>query len=305
MSGFFKSKEPEVKTTFEQPEQFKTVTKRQGEDIAGRIGQPGPAFEGQRVAPLTSLQQTGIQKAQEFAGAPLPNEFNLARDEFVRQLTPTDPSNTFLFKAIQEGARRNLRENIEQISDISGGTNRAFSGARLEQESKAVEGATINLNQILGQLALEQEKQRISAAERLPGIAEQIAGFPLRQAEAAVGIGDIERQVEQAGLDAQFQEFIRRFVETPQNVGNLANQFISQGAPTPVTTVNPGQISPFASTVNFGKDLAVALAGSLGGGGGGGGRTPDAINPAVTQGGRNIGGGVTSQGIRVPSRVQF
>lgn len=261
MSGFFKSKDPQVSTQFVQPEAFKATTAAQGADIASRIGQPGPAFAGERVAPLTSLQQTGIQRATEFAGAPVPAAFGLAQSEFVRQLTPTDPANTLLFKAVREGAKRNLQQSIEQISDISGGTGRAFTGARLEQEAKAAEGATINLNQILGQLALEQERQRISAAERLPGIAGQIAEFPLRQAQAAVSIGEVPRQIEQAQLDAQFQEFIRRFVTEPQQVSQLANQFIGLGAPSPVTTTIPGAASPFAQVLGAGGNILASAAG--------------------------------------------
>lgn len=259
MGDFFKSKKPEVQTTFEQAPEFKQVTAKQAADISGRIGQPGPAFEGLRVAPLTPLQQVGQERAAQFAGAPIPAAFGLAQSEFVRQLTPQDPANTMLFKAIQEGARRNLRQNIEEISDFSGGTGRAFSGARLEQESKAVEGATINLNQILGQIALEQERQRIDAAKQLPGIAERIAGFPLQQATAAQQFGAIPQQLEQAQLDAQFQEFLRRFVTEPQNVSNLANQFIGLGAPQPVTTTTEGQASPFAQVSGGLIDLIAAI----------------------------------------------
>ena len=255
MSGFFKAKEPEVKTTFEQDPRFSGVTTKQAADISGRIGQPGPEFKGQRVAGLTPLQQIGQTRATEFATAPTPAAFGLAQSEFVRQLTPTDPANTLLFKAIREGSKRNLQQSIEQISDISGGTGRAFTGARLEQEAEAAEGATINLNQILGELALEQERQRISAAQNLPAIAQQIAGFPLQQATAAQQFGEIPRQLEQQQLDTQFQEFIRRFVTQPQDVSNLANQFISLGSPTPVTTTTPGQASPFAQIATAGGEI--------------------------------------------------
>jgi len=304
MSGFFKSKPAETKTTFEQDPLFKGVTSAQAADLQSRIGQPGPAFTGERVAPLSPLQQTGLQKAQQFANQPIPQAFGLAQSEFVRQLTPQDPANTFLFKAVQEGARRNLRQSIDQISDISGGTGRAFSGARLEQESKAVEGTTINLNQILGQLALEQERQRISAAERLPGIAQQIAEFPLQQAAAATQFGEIPRGLEQAQLDADFQEFIRRFVEEPQNVSNLANQFIGLGAPQPITTVTPGQASPFSQLAPLIGTAAGSLLGPLGAAAGGA-LASKFFGPKTSGGAIQGGPAVTSQGISVPSTVSF
>lgn len=261
MSNFFKTKKSKVERGFVQPEAFKDVTQRQAADIASRIGQPGPAFEGERVADLTPFQKNVLDvfKRSGAGTQPVPKTFKLAESEFVKQLSPVDPQNTLLFKAVREGARRNLRENLEQISDVAGGTGRAFSGARLEQEAKAAEGATINLNQILGELALEQERQRIQAARDLPAISEAIAGFPARQAQTALALTDVERGLEQARLEAGFQEFIRRFVETPQNISNLANQFIGIGQPRFTETVTPGQPSPFSKTLNFIGDTAADI----------------------------------------------
>lgn len=281
MSNFFTTKKPEIQTEFKQPEDFSGVTKAQADFLKSRIGQPGKAFEGERVADLTSLQQTGLESLKQFAGQKAPETFGLAESEFVRQLSPTDPENTILFKAVREGAKRNLQQSIEQISDFAGGTGRAFSGARLEQEGKAAEGATIGLNQILGEIALEQERQRITAAKELPQLSEFISRFPARQAETVLGLGDIERQIEQSKKDVDFQEFIRRFETTPMNIAQLANQFVGIKPPETFTTQTPGDPSGFTKTLNFLGDLAIAAVSK-----GGGQRNPDQPkNIGVVQGG--------------------
>src|SRR3990167_7953164 len=193
--------------------------------LTEKIGQKGPAFGGDRVAPLSDLEQKSIDKAGEYAAQPATTPTSgYAADEIKKTLSGDyDPSTSPYYQAVKAEAERNLTKTQENIADKAAGGGRFFSGARLKAQADAAADVNIGLNKQLGALAENERQNRLSVLPQALDLDEQQTNAPAKQAQALQVLGALPREQQQALLDAIYQEFLLSEYEYPLNIAQLAS----------------------------------------------------------------------------------
>lgn len=190
-----------------------------------QIGKPGPKYEGERVAPITDLEQKTIEKASSIADRPEKGQsLLLAEDEIKKTLSGEyDPSTSPFYQAVKAESERNFEQTKERIGDAAAGGRRYFSGARLKATADAATDSQIALDKMLGSLAENERQNRLNVIPQALSAESQAQNQPLKQALALQEIGALPRELQQAVLDAMYEEFILSEYEYPLNIAQLAS----------------------------------------------------------------------------------
>jgi hypothetical protein len=193
------------------------VSQELADFLRERIGQGLPGYEGQQIAPLTDLQQAGIQGVSDFASS----------DNFATQGVED------LFGSLTD---EQARADFEEFTRPLIGSLRADTDAFLKEQGLANVGtrASEGVDRLRGQgqfaldnMALQAQQQAIQANRQLrAGLAPtamQAAQAPLTAAQAQLQAGALQQQQRQAELTSQFQEFQR----TTPELNPLINQALA------------------------------------------------------------------------------
>lgn len=265
MGSFFKSKKPRTETTLLEVPYYKKVATRLSDYFTNLIGQPGPKYKGEKVAPLTPRQQRGLNYLDIYSASETPEIINLAQGEIKKTLTDQyNPETSIYYKAFREAARRNLQETQKNIADLAAGAGRYWTGARLREQARAGIDVANALNQILGQLAENERQRRLGIVPTAVNVGRIIEALPATKAQTILSLGDIERQIQQAKLAEDYEEFLRRYYQYPLDIARLATSFQATKPPEFQMIRYPARPSGFTR-------LLPALAGAALG----------AINPAL------------------------
>jgi hypothetical protein len=254
--------------------------------LASRIGQGLPGFPEfqervREIAQPTGLETAGLGRLGEFVGEEgrvLGAEQETALARLLGGETPeffTPERVTELFERGIRGPtiRRFREETLPQIRESFIGPGQLFGTARAEAERRAARDIEEQLGAQEAQLQLAAEERRAAlgegALQRMgealglaPDVTRAIQGFPLEQAEAALSLGGLERQLAAAQLQAELQEFIRT---QPESSPIISQALQLLGIPTRENIVReapaPGPLEQALGT--FGGALLGQAAGGL------------------------------------------
>jgi hypothetical protein len=189
------------------------------------------AYTGNRVAGLNPLetQATGALQSYDF-GAP---QYQQAQDIYsgIANMTPQDYANMnqqnmnpyqdqVIGASEAAAARRRAQERIGEESAITQAG--AFGGNRRDVYQGERQAAyEVGQNEVIANLlnqgytqaqatTLSQLQNRASAAGNIASTAGSAGSQFLSGINAQMGAGGTERAVDQAGLDAQYEEFMRQ-----------------------------------------------------------------------------------------------
>lgn len=218
--------------------------------VTGAGGRP-QAFQGQLTAGPSALQQQLFGNVAQLGGQAGP--FNRGLEALQGQLADFDPASTqqFFSQAIEQPALRRFEEDIlPAISESFAGTG--VSGALLRARQRAGTDLSESLNTNLANLLFSGEQAQLNRQGSALGTA---LGLPL---QAGQQVGATQRGIEQQGLSAALNEFIR----TQGGIDPLL-----QLAPTALGTE---AFTPIVQTTGtgFGQSAASQIAQLLGGAGG-------------------------------------
>jgi hypothetical protein len=199
------------------------------------------AYTGDRVAGLSDLEQ---QAMTGYGALTLPSEIQAASGIFsdMANRTPAqraadiqEYTNQFTDNVVDPTMRRMLRERAQARvgEDADMITRGAFGGARRDLYEGERQGAfEANMGQTLGQLqsqgylnavqrANAEDMSRMNAAKSMLGAGITGLGAQTDILGKQLAAGTLDRGITQAGLDAEYQEFLRQYADPLRKFGVL------------------------------------------------------------------------------------
>lgn len=199
------------------------------------------AYTGDRVAGLSDLEQ---QAMTGYGALTLPSEIQAASGIFsdMANRTPAqraadigEYTNQFTSNVVDPTVNRMLRERAqarvgEDANMIARG---AFGGARRDLYEGERQGSfEANMGQTIGNLqsqgylgavqrANAEDMSRMNAAKSMLGAGISGLGAQTDILGRQLAAGGLERGVDQAGLDAEYQEFLRQYADPLRKFGVL------------------------------------------------------------------------------------
>lgn len=241
--------------------------------LSSRVGQGLQGFGGQRIAGMSSFEQSGLGALSSFLGSetPLSGDITGALQKLLAGQPSTEVNSgltrDFFRKSIADPARRRFEEEtLPLVRESFVGSGQFNSTARAETERRArrdldeaLLGKETELvfadEQARRQLSESALQRALGASGIAPGAARSLEEGDLRRAQAGTTIGALPRQLAQAQLDFEFNEFIR----TQPELSPVIQQALAfLGIPTTATFFEPGQ--SFGEGALQGGALTAALA---------------------------------------------
>lgn len=228
MSGLFKSKpssQPQGPSFDTLYDPFSSTREALNGYLTSQIGQPGPQYTGDRVAPIAPLEQKSLDSAAKYADQPTTTPtLGFAADEIKKTLSGDyDPSTSPYYQAVKAEAARNLDITQNQIKDSAAGAGRYYSGARIKAQADASANVNNQLNTTLGAIAQQERQNRLNVLPQALAVDQQTTDAEAKKAQVLQTIGSLPRELQQAMLDAMYQEFQQSNYEYPLNIAQLAS----------------------------------------------------------------------------------
>lgn len=196
----------------------------------GNYGQP---YTGSYVAPLTGYENQGLSSLQSYLNGPdvTPGQSNI--QNYLQGLI-SNPSGSPQNAAFSAAADYNNANAVNQANADFGKRGNFFSTAAVNKIGDINAQTAIAKNTNLANL----QSGAIGPATSLEAY---LAGVPLQKTSAALSYGSLPRQLDQADLESQYQDFIRQQDQVKSALGGTAsNTQVTQGYPLPNLTQNNG-----------------------------------------------------------------
>jgi len=272
--------------------QQQDAMRRLGDYLSSRIGQPMQQYGGQRVAGMSGPEQAAMGQLGAYmggAGRFMPQRQaaygQALRGQALAPIDTAQSARTFREQVVP-GYERNFQRMaapaLDQARAMGALTSSSAMNRALAEQSSA-------MGQRLGDMEYQrmlQEEQAARQREELNAAYRQqamTAAEPLRAEQAqmaALGqrLGQLPRMLEQASLDARFQEFLRTqpeyspvLAQAMQYLGisTMGSYFQPQPGVLGQLTSASGQMADLVSNVqNLGRQPSVQNRQKEGGGGG-------------------------------------
>lgn len=205
----------------------------------GPLYQPGKAYEGKRTAGMSGFETQGLE--QFLTGYLNQPDVSAETGDVRSMLNKTitggfDPGTSEYYRALRDEAQYNRGRAVDQTRADLGARGKFFSSEAIQKEGDINAQTAIGLNRSMTDLADKERTRQIGAAPYATALEDYIAGIPLQKAKAATSLGSLPRILEQADLEALYQDFQRRQGELGDVVGaakGVSSSTISQGYPLP------------------------------------------------------------------------
>lgn len=172
---------------------------------------PGEPFTGERVAPISGFEGQGLEFLQQFLNAPDKTELlGAAKKQVLDTLGGEfDPLKSEKFRALRELAEQQRQEGFEAINRQTAGRNNFFSSERIREIGDVAQNTTNALNFALAELASDERDRQIEVLNDALAIDADFTKAPLKKVAAALSFGALPRALNQAELEAVYQDFLR------------------------------------------------------------------------------------------------
>lgn len=193
--------------------------------LGSQIGQKGPTYTGETVAPMSEQEKGSLKSLDDYANYDIGKDqtFQGAKTAVNKSLSSNyDPTTDPYYQAVKAQADRNLQQTNKQIASQAAGGGRYYSGARMQQQREA--GVDVNnaMNTLMAQQA-ENERQR--QQQNIPlalQLSQYESGIPLQKATAQQTLGALPRTLQQAQDQASLDDWLRSNYQWPTSVANIA-----------------------------------------------------------------------------------
>lgn len=174
--------------------------------------QPGKPYGGKFTAPMAKGEEMGQDWLMKYLEKEGPGEgYGLAWDELQKTMTGKyDPFTSPFYQAMREGAGYQLEEDIDVMRRGQGARGTYFQDTSMREENKMRLRSTNYLMQLLGSLAETERGRRWEGVGKAMELEKYAEGLPLEKAEAGMRVGALPRLIEQADLESQYQDFLRK-----------------------------------------------------------------------------------------------
>ena len=187
------------------------------------IGQPGKKYPGQMVAPMSPQEGQSFDFLRQYGEGGMSPTFKQGQAEIGKTLGGQyDPSTSPYYQAVKAEAGKNLAETQKGIAGEAAGGGRYWTGARLKSQQEAASESERGLNTLMGELANRERDRMTSVIPQALQYCQAEQNLPLEQAMAFQSLGALPRSIEQAGLGAEQQDWLRSEYDYPMQIAGLA-----------------------------------------------------------------------------------
>lgn len=237
---------------------------------------PGKDYGGQFTAPMTRPEVKSTQLLNQYLdSSPTGQNYDLASQQLKSTLTGGyNPSTSPYYDSMKQASQVALQDQLDAARRDAGARGSYFTEGAQRDEQRLRSDSTSQLNQVLGQL-YENERQRQFQGI---GLGKELDAYNnlarTGQIQAGQQYGSLERTIQQADLEARYQDFMRKQQEqaaVPGIAQGLASTSINYGLQSIPQQSSFQQIisalAPLAGTAiggAFGGPMGAAAGGSLG-----------------------------------------
>jgi hypothetical protein len=181
-------------------------------------------YEGERVAQKTPQETQSLASLDAYANRKTPQTTEMARNELTKTLQGNyDPSTSPYYQAVKAEAARNLKQTQENIASNAAGGGRYWAGPRVQAQSDAATEQANNLNILLGELSNQERNRMLQAVPLAQSMGQDESNEPLNTTAALQQYGSLDRQLQQAAMDAMYEEGNTANRQYPLQVAGLAS----------------------------------------------------------------------------------
>lgn len=210
--SFFKN---ETKNKFKLPDYLKEPVKNVAGSVTDVMAQPYEAYKGPRTAGLTGGQTTAMSGLEKILGnAPKLQTPGTVLDGFEKYMNPyTAAVNDAAVRQLREGAQGNLQawDAAANMAGAFGDTGWAAGrGDVTNQVERNVADTTSRNYSDAFKQAMALSQQDIANMLTSNDQAMRDTALQVQELQSLFGMGTTQQQAEQAGMDRDFQEFLRQ-----------------------------------------------------------------------------------------------
>lgn len=220
--------------------------------------EPGAGYGGKFTAGETPFETTGLNILDKYLGGADTGElFGAGKQQILDTLGGkfADPNQSPFIKSMIALSKMNLTDQINAARGRRGARGTYYTEEGLREEGRLGERTQNLLNTIIGQFIEGERGKMFEAAPLAQGMDEyENVIAPLKKVTASQTLGSLRRLIEQADLEHQYQDFVRkrREMAMPLDAASLLMQSRPGGGGTlqaPITESNPlagilNQIAP-------------------------------------------------------------
>ena len=179
-----------------------------------RLALAGTTYQGPLTAALSEYEQQGLGTLGEYLKSAPATEsplYQASSDEILKTLQGTeyDPVNSDYYRAYRTQVIRELEDAKDRLAARASAGDKLFGGGRIKTEGEMEEGAVGNMAVLLGQMQERERERRLGAVPQALELTRYGEEAPVSRVTAAETLGALPRLVEQASMDAEYQEWIR------------------------------------------------------------------------------------------------
>lgn len=240
----------------------------------------GPTTEGTRKlsAPISTAEKAGYDQLMNYLGteSPTGDLFKAGKEEILKTLTGKyDPRSSEDYKAFREGAVSEESDLIDRMRRGAGYRGTLFQDTSGRDEGLARSKTSQYLDQLLATMSQKERQNKLDILPQALGYEKYETAAPLAKASAGLTLGSLPRMLEQADLEAQYKDFLRKQEELGKVPGVAQNYYGTQGpnygynvagqAPSPFERIM-GTVAPVAGSVlgSFFGPIGTAVGGAAG-----------------------------------------
>lgn len=200
-----------------------------GSTLTGR-GAPYRSYEGQRIAPLTGTEASGQTLLGDYAKSAAPSSLGLAMGELGKTFGEDyDVFASPYYKNLREGLQSEQDRELEALSRSQQmrGVYRGTGAVR--EEALARGDFTSRIGAIMGALQEAERARKLSAVPQALEAGRAQENVPLSRLAAVGQYGALPRNVEQAGYDTSFQDFLRQLMGEQGVLGTAQDTLSNAG----------------------------------------------------------------------------
>jgi len=253
----------EVQQTPDRPAQQTAVGNQLGSWASRYLDQyvPGKEYEGKFTAPMSEAEKLGQGELLQYLKKPSATGdiFAAGKDEILKTLTGKyDPWKSKEYQAFREGALSEEQDLIDRMRRGSGYRGTLFQDTSMRDEGLARSKTSQYLDQLLASLSNQERQNKLNVLPQALGYEKYEQAAPTAKATAGLTLGSLPRMLEQADLEAQYQDFLRKQNELGQVPGIAQGYYQTQGpnygyggsysAPSPFERIM-GTVAPVAGTI--------------------------------------------------------
>lgn len=225
---------------------------------------PGASYGGPFTASATPLENTSLAALERLlAGGGSGQLLNQAGQQLSDTLSGkyANPAQSPFIQGITSLANRNLSNQLNDSRASSAARGNYFSSSALQRENDLRGDTLANLNAVIGDFTNQERNRQFQAAP----IAQQLDQYqnlalPLALIESGTGYGSLNRTIQQADYERQYQDFLRQRGEQQGAISGAQGYFgtnIPYGinnfnAPVQQQNNTLGNIMSLISQLNYG-----------------------------------------------------